>query len=216
MSYGITLKVWGPFALFTRPEMKAERVSYDVMTPSAARGILDAIYWKPGIRWVVDRIEVRKPIHFTSIRRNEIAGKIPVGRVKSAMRGGEMPRTIAEDHRQQRSSLVLRDVEYLIDAHFELTNNGDDNVAKHIDTFRRRARTGRCHHQPCVGTRAFPAYFELIEDGRPLKHYRASRDLGWMLYDMDFAVDPENPTPRFFRAEMVEGVIDLRRADIRG
>ncbi len=216
MSFGITLKAWGPFALFTRPEMKAERVSYDVMTPSAARGILDAIYWKPGMRWVVDRIEVRKPIRFTSIRRNEIAGKIPVGKVKSAMRGGEMPFTVVEDHRQQRSSLVLRDVEYLIDAHFELTGYGDNNEAKHIDTFRRRARSGRCHHQPCMGTREFPAYFELIEDNRPPKHYRESRDLGWMLYDMNFAADPESPSPSFFRAEMVEGVIDLHGADIRG
>ena len=216
MSYGITLKVWGPFALFTRPEMKAERVSYDVMTPSAARGILDAIYWKPGMRWVVDRIEVRKPIRFTSIRRNEIAGKVPVGKVKSAMKGGEMPFTFAEEHRQQRSSLVLREVEYLIDAHFELTDEGDDNAAKHIDSFRRRARAGRCHHQPCMGTREFPAYFELIEDTRPTTLYRESRALGWMLYDIDFATDLQEPMPRFFRAEMIDGVIDLRHAELRG
>jgi CRISPR-associated protein Cas5d len=193
--------------------MKVERVSYDVMTPSAARGILEAIYWKPGVRWIVDGITVRKPIRFVSVRRNELAGRVPVDTVKAAMRGGEPPHTSVEDHRQQRSSLILRDVDYLIDAHFALTGE-DDNQAKHIDTFRRRARGGRCHHQPYFGTREFPAYFELVEGDRPVQLYRETRDLGWMLYDLDFSAE-EGPRPRFFFARMVEGFVNLRDVETR-
>lgn len=213
MSFGITLRVYGPFALFTRPEMKVERVSYDVMTPSAARGILEAVYWKPGLRWVIDGIAVRKPIRLVSIRRNELAGRLPVDSIRSAMKGGEAPSTSVEDHRQQRSSLVLRDVEYLLDAHFVLAGE-DDNAAKHIDTFRRRARSGRCHHQPYFGTREFPAYFELVEGERPAQLYRGNRELGWMLYDLDFSAE-EGPRPRFFRARMSQGYIDLRGVETR-
>ena len=211
MAQGVTLKVWGPLALFTRPENKAERLSYDVITPSAARGILDAIYWKPGMRWVIDEITVCRPIRFISFRRNEVSGRVPHESVTSAMNGGELRGAMIEDDRQQRTAQVLCDVAYLIDAHFVLTGGGDANAAKHIDTFRRRARTGRCHHQPCFGVREFPAFFELIEGARPVTPYKKSRDLGRMLYDLDFS-NPQDPQPSFFHAVMVEGVIDVRDA----
>lgn len=142
MSYGVKLKVWGEYACFTRPEMKVERVSYDVMTPSAARGILEAIYWKPEIRWVVDRIHVLNPIRFTNIRRNEVADKIPVGNVTAAMRKGSGKLALfVEDSRQQRAAMILCDVAYVIEAHFEIIG-GEQNDGKHLDQFNRRARPG--------------------------------------------------------------------------
>lgn len=155
MSFGVSLKVWGDFACFTRPEMKSERVSYDVMTPSAARGILEAIYWKPAITWIIDRIHVLLPIRFTTIRRNELGGKMPYGTVKSAMKGGIPPYVFIEDDRQQRAALLLRNVAYVIDAHFDVA--GDDaNTAKHKEMFLRRARKGQCFNQPYLGCREFP------------------------------------------------------------
>lgn len=186
------LRVWGDHACFTRPEMKVERVSYDVMTPSAARGILEAIHWKPAIRWVVDRIHVLKPIRFQSIRRNEVGGKVPAGKVKTAMNRGSLAgvHLRVDEDRQQRASTVLTDVGYLIEAHFELTEKagGDDNEGKHLDTFNRRAGRGQCFHQPCLGTREFAAKFELISADAPLPPaIDETRDLGFMLWDIDHA-----------------------------
>src|SRR4051812_31163228 len=159
MAYGIRLKVWGDHACFTRPEMKAERVSYDVMTPSAARGILEAIHWKPAIRWVVDRIHVLNEIRFQSIRRNEVGSKISVRNVKTAMSRGSLEglHLLVDEDRQQRASTVLADVAYVIEAHFELTAKAgpDDTEGKHLDMFTRRATRGQCFHQPCLGTREF-------------------------------------------------------------
>jgi CRISPR-associated protein Cas5d len=159
MSYGIRLLISGDHACFTRPEMKVERVSYDVMTPSAARGILEAIHWKPAIRWVIDEIRVLKPIRFQSIRRNEVGQKAPAGKLKSAMRAGSLEgvQLLADEDRQQRAATVLVDVAYVIAAHFELTNRAgpDDNEGKHLDTFNRRAARGQCFQQPCLGTREF-------------------------------------------------------------
>jgi CRISPR-associated protein Cas5d len=157
MSFGIRLHIWGERACFTRPEMKVERVSYDVITPSAARGILEAIHWKPAIRWHVDRIQVLKPIRFESIRRNEVGGKLSAASVAKAMKAGRTDglATIVEDDRQQRAATVLRDVAYVIHAHFTLTERAgaEDNVGKHLDTFNRRARKGQTFHAPCLGTR---------------------------------------------------------------
>lgn len=212
MSYGVKLHVWGDRALFTRPEMKAERVSYDVITPSAARGILEAIHWKPAIRWIVDSIQVLKPIRFESIRRNEVGSKISATNVKKAIKSKSIDGLclVIEDDRQQRAATILRDVAYVITAHFELTDKvgSDDTVGKHLDTFNRRARRGQCFHMPCLGTREFPANFDLLEDGKEMPTPDASlageRDLGWMLHDIDFA---NNMTPRFFRARMVNGLI---------
>lgn len=214
MAYGIRLLVLGERACFTRPEMKVERVSYDVITPSAARGILEAIHWKPAICWVVDRIHVLKPIRFESIRRNEVGGKLSAASVGKAMKAGHTDGlvTLVEEDRQQRAATVLRDVAYVIEAHFELTARADetDSEGKHLDIFNRRARKGQYFHAPCLGVREFPASFELIEPDAPLPAVHADllgeRELGWMLHDIDFA---HEMTPRFFRAAMRDGVIEV-------
>lgn len=216
MAYGIRLLVWGERACFTRPEMKVERVSYDVITPSAARGILEAIHWKPAIRWVVDRIHVLRPVRFESIRRNEVKDKISARNVTSAMKQGRTNDLLylidKGDNRQLRAATVLRDVAYVIEAHFELTARADasDSEGKHLDIFNRRARKGQYFHAPCLGVREFPASFELIDSDSPLPavpaELQGTRDLGWMLHDIDFANDM---TPRFFRAQMQDGVIEV-------
>lgn len=205
--YGIKLKVWGNYACFTRPEMKAERVSYDVMTPSAARGILEAIYWKPSIRWVIDRIHVLKRIRFDNIRRNELAGKIPLGNIKKAMKNNNYSlETFIEDDRQQRASMVLRNVCYVVEAHFEIIKDEDNNPAKHKEMFERRAEKGQCVHRPYLGCREFPANFELIKEITKSEYKGENIDLGWMLHDIDFK---NNMEAKFFRAQMIDGVIDI-------
>lgn len=218
MTYGIKLHVWGERALFTRPEMKVERVSYDVITPSAARGILEAIHWKPAIRWVVDSIQVLQPIRFESIRRNEVGGKLSAASVSKALKAGRTDGLVSyiEDDRQQRAATVLRKVGYVIAAHFELTAKAgmDDNEGKHLDIFRRRARRGQYFQAPCLGTREFPASFALLEDSDELPGIDATlkgeRDLGWILHDIDFA---DGMTPRFFRACMTDGLIEVPPLD---
>lgn len=211
MAYGVKLHIWGDYACFTRPEMKVERVSYDIITPSAARGILEAIHWKPAIRWVVDKIHVLKPVRFESIRRNELGSKISASKASGGMsrKTTEGLYTLIEEDRQQRASTVLRDVAYIIEAHFELTDSAgvEDNVGKHLDIFNRRARKGQCYQQPCMGVREFPAYFSLIEAENPTSQLlpeQKNRDLGWMLHDIDFA---DGMTPRFFRAELEDGQV---------
>lgn len=219
MAYGIRLKIWGDRACFTRPEMKVERVSYDVMTPSAARGLLEAILWKPQIRWVVDRIHVLRPIRFQSFRRNEVGAKASAATAASAMKRGttEGLGIVVEDNRQQRAATLLVDVEYVIEAHFELTEKAgpDDTPAKYVSMFNRRAALGQCFHQPCLGTREFPAAFALLPEDAPVPPHRLDevqrdRDLGWMLHDLDFR-DPANVTSRFFRARLADGVLDVGR-----
>jgi len=194
--------------------MKVERVSYDVLTPSAARGILEAIHWKPAIRWFIDKVHVLKPIRFESIRRNEVGSKISAANVSQAMKAGRIDGLVSlvDEDRQQRAATVLRDVSYVIGAHFELTSNSgpDDSVGKHLDTFNRRARKGQFFHMPYFGVREFPAHFRLIENGEetptPDAALDAPMDLGWMLHDIDFA---HNLTPRFFRASLERGVIEV-------
>ncbi|MEO3388753.1 type I-C CRISPR-associated protein Cas5c [Mesorhizobium sp. CAU 1741] len=210
MGYGIRLKVSGDYALFTRPEMKVERVSYDVMTPSAARGILEAIHWKPAIRWVVDAIHVLEPIRFQSIRRNEVGHKAPAGKIKSAMKRGDLEglSLLVDEDRQQRAATVLVAPAYVIEAHFEMTARAgpDDNEGKHLDTFNRRAAKGQCFHQPCLGTREFAARFELLDADAALPHaIDESRDLGFMLFDIDHRA--EGRPSMFFRAAMANGVV---------
>lgn len=209
MSFGVRLKVWGDYACFTRPEMKVERVSYDCMTPSAARGILEAVYWKPSIRWVIDCIHVLKPIRFTNVRRNELASKIPISNVKKAMKGGEIAlQTFIESDRQQRAAMILKDVAYVIKAHFDYTGDEDRNDGKHLDEFNRRARKGKCFNQPYLGCREFAAHFRLLEPDEPIpaSELRGTHDLGFMLHDIDFANDMQ---AHFFRATMTEGVIEV-------
>lgn len=211
MNYGVKLYVWGEFACFTRPEMKVERVSYDVITPSAARGILEAIHWKPAIRWVIDRITVLNEIRFDNFRRNELSGRISEVLVKRAMNGKEvLLRQTIEDNRQQRATLLLRDVAYIIEAHFEMTDKAgeDDSEEKHYNMFMRRARQGQCFHRPYFGCREFPVSFKLLEDETPQSFYQdlEEKDLGWTLLDIDFE---NNMTPMFFRAVMRHGVIEV-------
>jgi CRISPR-associated protein Cas5d len=206
MSYGVKLRVWGDYALFTRLEMKVERVSYDVMTPSAARGILEAIYWKPAIRWIVDRIHMLKPIQFENIRRNELSNKVSVS--AKIMREGNQPVCqYIEDDRQQRASMVLKDVEYIIEAHFEITGVDDADPGKHLAIFERRARKGQCFHRPYFGCREFPVNFEWC-DVIPESKFTGEQDLGFMLHDIDFA---NQMTPHFFRAVMHSGVVNCRK-----
>jgi len=202
------LRVWGDFACFTRPEMKVERVSYDVITPSAARGVFDAIYWKPEIAWIIDRIHVMRPVRFTNLRRNEVKAKIPAGAVRSAMKSGKgLLGLYADegDNRQQRAAIILRDVEYYVHAHFEVLG-GNDPAQKHSEIFRRRATKGQCFHRPYLGCREFPANFELHQGETPKSPIEGIRDLGFMLHDLDFG---NNMSPYFFRATMMDGVIDV-------
>ncbi len=215
MAYGIRLHVEGEYACFTRPEMKVERVSYDVMTPSAARGIIEAIHWKPAIRWIVTRVHVLKPIRFQSIRRNEVAHKVPAANARSAMNALNLHglALIVEKERQQRAATVLVDVAYVIEARFELTGRAgdDDPEGKHLDMFQRRARNGQCFHQPCLGTREFPAAFRLIEPDETLPPATAeTRDLGFMLYDIDHAADRAS---LFYRARLDRGVMEVPPPD---
>ena len=220
MACGVKLHVWGEYACFTRPEMKVERVSYDTMTPSAARGVIEAIHWKPAIRWVIDRIHVLKPIRFENLRRNELGGKIAAGNVRKAIKAGTTAnlRTFIEDDRQQRAATLLRDVAYVIEAHFALTAaaGSADTEAKHLAMFNRRAARGQCFHRPYLGTREFAADFALVGDSMPqsaLSSTERDRDLGWMLHDIDYGDDM---TPRFFRATLREGVIDIPPPDADG
>lgn len=215
MGYGIRLLVWGDYACFTRPEMKVERVSYDVITPSAARGILEAIHWKPAIRWIVDRIHVLNPIRFDNLRRNEVGSKIATSKVKQAMKGNPVELCqYAADDRQQRATLLLREVSYIFEAHFELTKQAgpEDSSEKHFNIVLRRARQGQCFHQPYFGCREFPAKFRLIEvdESVPLSVHKGEKDLGWMLFDLDFK---NNITPHFFRAIMKDGIIEVPLMD---
>ncbi len=208
MGYGVKLRVWGERACFTRPEMKVERVSYDVITPSAARGILEAIHWKPAIEWHIDRIHVMKDVRFESFRRNEVGGRISERTVSTVMRTGKgQLGQIIEDNRQQRATLLLRDVEYIIEAHFEMTDSAgeSDTPEKHYNMFLRRARQGQCYHRPYLGCREFPANFELVET-LPVSQLQGEHDLGWMLLDIDFTNDMQ---PQFFRAQMVDGTIEV-------
>lgn len=208
----ISLEVWGDYACFSRPEMKVERVSYDVITPSAARGMLDAVMWHPGLRWIVDRIQVCRPIRFTNIRRNEVKDVIPFGVASKVMRTGKGELHLATpDSIQQRAAIILKDVHYVIDAHFEMTDKAapGDNPGKFQEMMRRRVEKGQFYHQPCFGVREFPAHFKLCTQRPPCpEELKGQRDLGWMLLDMDYS-DPEDIRPKFFRAIMRDGVIDV-------
>ena len=203
------IEVWGDYACFTRPEMKVERVSYDVMTPSAARGVLEAVMWKPQIVWRVTRIDVLKPIRWTSVRRNEVASVISTDNVKTAMNRGKGALGLyVDEDRQQRAAMLLRDVDYLIHARFDLTEKAgpEDTVAKYAAMFRRRAEKGQCFNQPYLGCREFSAAFAAIDikESLPLP-IADSRDLGWMLYDLEY--QGSEPTPCFFRAQLDNGTV---------
>jgi CRISPR-associated protein Cas5d len=220
------LEVWGDYACFTRPEMKVERVSYDVITPSATRGIFEAIFWKPAVRWLVKKVEVLAPVRWISVRRNEV-GCVMNPRVNGIY---------VEDHRQQRAGLFLRDVRYRLHAELDFipprlrgkTSNPvpdwledvwereelrkHENPAKYNAIFERRARKGQCFHRPYLGCREFSCHFRLVESpeeaATQLPPIPDSRDLGFMLYDIDFSA-PDSPQPAFFRAKMETGVVNV-------
>lgn len=207
----IKVEIWGGYACFSRPELKVERVSYDVMTPSAARGIIEAICWKPAIQWIIDEIQVCSPIKFENIRRNEVNSKASAGR----------PYIAAGDDRAQRASMVLKDVRYIVTAHFKMTGEAmeRDNEGKFSEMVRRRLRKGQFYHKPCLGVREFPAEVRLIEDGEEVPWaIPESRSLGLMLYDIDYVKDAnKNVTeflPAYFMAEMKNGIIDLRNVEV--
>lgn len=208
----VSVEVWGDFACFSCPEMKTERVSYEVITPSAARGLLEAIYWHPGLKRVIDRIQVCEPIKFTNIKRNGVKDVIPWNAVKKSMESGnENLYLVTSDSIQQRNAMVLRNVHYIIDAHFEMTDSASpsDNPAKFQEMTLRRIEKGQCYHQPYLGVREFPAHFQMCKK-RPScpKELLGERDLGWMLLDMDYS-NPADIRPKFFRAIMRDGVIDV-------
>lgn len=206
------LEVTGEFACFTRPEMKVERVSYDVMTPSSARAVFESILWKPAIRWHISKIEVLKPIRWVSIRRNEVGAVVSVRNAQEAMNKGSGHLALnIEDERQQRAGLFLRDVAYRIHAHFELLPNAGENntIGKFLDMFERRAGKGQCVNQPYLGCREFACDFRLLDTTQPqINTVAETRDLGWMLYDMDYA-KVADPQPRFFRAQLENGVLNV-------
>ena len=208
----IHVKISGPFALFTRPEMKVERVSYDLITPSAARGVLEAVLWKPAVRWVIQKITVLKPIRFLAVKRNEVASKIPSDFTTWAKRNAADRDFFADDDRQQRNAVVLRDVEYLVEAIIELTDKAgpDETIVKFVEMFRRRVEKGQHFHQPYLGCREFPATVELGEgQEQPDEELVGQeRDLGWMLHDVEY--DAGKPTqPHFFRAVLRNGAVEV-------
>ncbi len=208
----IRLEVWGEYALFARPEMKTERVSYDVITPSAARGILDAIFWHPGLHYSIDRIYVCAPIQFTNIRRNEVSDVISARNVRTVMERGTGELWMATSEKiQQRAAMLLKKVHYVIESHFDMTSAAaiGDNPGKFQDILKRRIAKGQAFHTPYFGTREFPAHFKLCEQLPACpKELEGKRDLGYMLWDMDYT-NPEQLQPLFFRAIMRDGVIEV-------
>lgn len=211
----IQMEVWGDYALFSRPELKVERVSYDVPTPSAARGIVEAVYYHPGLQWHIDRIYVLNPIRFVSVRRNEVTSKISARNMRQAMQGGNQALYMAAPQEiVQRASLLLQDVHYVIEAHFEMTPKASpsDNPGKFQDIVTRRMEKGQCFHTPYFGCREFPVRFGRWGGG-PIKTIDETRDLGLMLYDFDYT-DPKNITPTYFRAKLENGVLDTRDCEV--
>lgn len=201
----LVVKVWADYACFTRPEFGAERVSYPVMTPSAARGVLEAIFWKPEFSWVIQEIQVLKPIRHFSIVRNEMNSWQSASSARS-----EEYRYFADDDRAQRHTLGLRDVAYIVKAEIQLKPHADANEAKYRDQFRRRVKRGQCHHQPYLGTREFSAFFgEPEPDDRPISH---NDELGLMLLDMEFIATTQNSTLSYFTHDASGGTVTKGRA----
>ena len=215
----IRVEVKGEFACFSRPEFKAERVSYDVITPSAARGLIESVFWHPGMHYVVDKIYLLSEIAFANIKRNEVASKISASNVQKVINNGKGALYLATPlDIQQRATMLLKNVHYIIEAHFKMTEkaNATDNTGKFQEMLKRRLRKGQNYHQPYLGCREFPAQVSLFEgDVNTLKLAYADedKDLGFMLYDMDYS-DPGNPQPMFFRAVLRRGVLDLRNCEV--
>ena len=211
----IRLEVWGKYALFSRPELKVERVSYDVPTPSAARGLVESIYFHPGLKWNIRKIYVLNPIKFTNIRRNEVKGKILASDARSAIMGSKSDLYIAASQQiVQRAAMVLQDVHYVIEAEFEMTDRAapGDNPGKFQDIITRRMAKGQCFHTPYFGCREFPANFRPWVGGS-VPTIPATKDLGIMLYDFDYS-DPANITPLYFHAKLENGVLNTTDVEV--
>lgn len=210
----ILMEAWGPMACFTRPEMKTERVSYDVPTPSAVRGMIESVFYHPGLRWIPDRIWVLNRIQFMNVRRNEVKSKVLASAVLQEANGGKAGAIFTSEDIQQRAAMLLKDVRYVFEAHFEMTEqaNPSDNHGKFQDIVKRRLRRGACYSTPYFGCRECTAHFRLWEGGE-IPAIDETRDLGYMLYDMDYS-DPTDIQPMFFRARMEHGVIDLRNCEV--
>ena len=206
----IRAEFWGDMAVFSRPELKVERVSYDVITPSAARGMLEAIYFHPGMRYFIDKIYVCSPIAFTSVRRNEVKSKILASEVRRAYQGANNPMFLdTPQDIQQRATTALKNVRYVIEAHFAMTDkaNPSDNPGKFQDILKRRLRKGQCYTTPYLGCREFPAQFGPCEEIPPCPpELLGEKDLGFMLWDLDYT-DPQNIQPLFFRAKLNNGIL---------
>lgn len=209
------IEVWGNYACFSRPEMKTERVSYDIITPSAARGLVEAIYWHPGLKYHIDRVYLLSPIRFTNIRRNEVKSTLLASAALSAAKGGAAPVLYTSADIVQRASMVLQDVHYVIECHFTMTDKAapGDNPGKFQDILRRRLNRGQCYHQPCFGCREFPANFREWPADEPIPALPVTQDLGFMLYDLDYS-DPGNIRSKFFRAKLENGVLDCRDVEV--
>lgn len=210
----ILMEVWGPMACFTRPEMKTERVSYEVPTPGAVRGMIESVFFHPGLRWIPDRIWVLNRIQFMNVRRNEVKSKVLASAVLQEANGGKAGAIFTSEDIQQRAAMLLKDVHYVFEAHFEMTEqaNPSDNHGKFQDIVKRRLRRGACYSTPYFGCRECTAHFRLWEGGE-IPAIDETRDLGYMLYDMDYS-DPTDIQPMFFRARMEHGVIDLRNCEV--
>ncbi len=218
MAFGFSIETWGDRALFTRPELSVERVTYDVITPSAARGLIESVYWHPGMRYVIDRIHVINPIEFSSVRRNEVKVKASAVAIRASVQGTKgLPCISSQENIVQRASLILTDVRYVIDAHFVMTDKAShgDNPGKFCDILKRRLRKGQCYSQPYFGCREFAANVRLLDGEPPSGAYDdvAERDFGIMLYDMDYS-NPDEITPKFYRAVMRNGVIDVAGSEV--
>lgn len=214
----ISVEVWGEYACFSRPEFKVERVSYDIMTPSAARGILESIFWHPGMRWKIDKIHVLAPIQFTNIRRNEVSAKVSARNVQAAAKSGAPLYIDTSEHIQQRATMALKNVRYIIHAHFDMTDKAapGDNHGKFQDIIKRRVAKGQYHSMPYFGTREFAAFFAPVGEIPPChESLRGERDLGYMLYDMDYSA-PDNIRPMFFRAVLKDGILNLDGVEVKG
>lgn len=209
------IEVWGDYACFSRPEMKTERVSYDIITPSAARGLVEAIYWHPGLKYHIDRVYLLSPIRFTNIRRNEVKSTLLASAALSAAKGEAAPFLYTSADIVQRASMVLQDVHYVIECHFTMTDKAapGDNPGKFQDILRRRLNKGQCYHQPCFGCREFPANFREWPAGESIPALPVTQDLGFMLYDLDYS-DPANIRSQFFRAKLENGVLDCRDVEV--
>lgn len=215
MNHELRIEFWGDYACFTRPEMKIERVSYEIMTPSAARNMLQAIFWHPGFNYVIDEIDIMNPIRMTNIRRNEMGAKITTSTSLAKAKNGEPMNLSPKENIQQRASLILKDVRYLVHFHLTMTKDAheNDNIIKFTEMLKRRASKGQCFTQPYLGCREFAAGFRLVGEEETPDPYPKTKDLGFMLYDMDYT-NKEKITPQFFHAKLDRGRMDVRGAEV--